>query len=324
MPDWSKEVRAVIAGLNLEPTREEAVVEELSGHLRDRYEEILASGASADQAYQILSAELQDGRLLKGLASTVAKAREPLAAGSSGQRKFFGGMGRDLRYAIRQLWQSPGFAIVAILSLALGIGANTAIFQLLDAVRLRLLPVKSPEQLVSVRINNDSDGRTGNFLSNRADLTSGIWNLLREQQQGFSSVAAWSPQQHNLGQGGEARNANVLMVSGEFFPMLGLQPVIGRLLAPSDDYRGCGTQGAVISYAFWQSEYGGREAALGSKVTLDRQIFQVIGVSPPSFHGVDIGRDFDLAIAMCSEPAFNKKDSWTDNPVTWWLAVIGR
>jgi predicted permease len=324
MPDWTKEVRAAIAGLNLEPTREEDVVEELSQHLRDRYEEMLARGANADQAYQTLHAELEDGRLLKGLASTVARAHEPLAAGSSGRAGFFNGLGRDVRYAMRQLWQSPGFAIVAILSLALGIGANTAIFQLLDAVRLRLLPVKHPEQLVAVKITHDANGRSGNFMSNRSDLTFGIWSLLRTQQQGFSDIAVWSPQGHNLSQGGEAHNANTLMVSGNFFPMLGVQPVVGRLLSPADDYRGCGTQGAVLSYGFWQKEYGGRDTALGAKITLDRQIFQVIGVTPPSFHGVDVGRDFDVAIAMCSEPAFSGKDTWTDSPMTWWLAAIGR
>ena len=324
MPDWPKEIRAAIAGLNLEPTREEDVVEELSQHLRDRYDEMLTSGMDADQAYRILRTELQDGRLLKGLANTVARAREPLAAGSSGRKRFFGGMGRDIRYAARQLWHNPGFAAVAILSLALGVGANTAIFQLLDAVRLRLLPVKSPEQLAMIRITNAANGRTGNFVTNRSDLTNGIWTLLRVQQQGFSSIAAWSPGQHNLSQGGEARNANTLMVSGDFFPMLGLHPVIGRLLSPADDYRGCGTQGAVLSYSFWQREYGGRDAILGSKIALDRQLFQIIGVTPPSFHGVDVGRDFDVAVALCSEPTLTGKNPWSDNPQTWWLAVIGR
>ncbi len=324
MPDWSKEIRTAIAGLNLEPTREEEVVEELSQHLRDRYDEMLAGGADAEQAYQTLRAELQDGTLLKELARMVARAREPLAAGSNGQKGFLNGLGRDLRYAMRQLRQSPGFAMVAILSLALGVGANTAIFQLLDAVRLRLLPVKAPEELAAIKITNATGGRTGSFVSSYADLTSGIWNLLRAQQQGFSSIAAWSPQQHNLGQGGEARNANTLLVSGDFFSTLGLSPVIGRLLSSSDDYRGCGAQGVVLSYSFWGKEYGGRDTVLGSKITLDRQLFQVIGVTPPSFHGVDIGRDFDIAIPLCAEPVFNSKNPWSDDPQTWWLAVIGR
>lgn len=324
MPDWPSEIRAAITGLDLEPTREAEVIEELSQHLRDRFDEMLASGVDANDAYRALIAELKDGRLLEGLAATVAKAREPLAAGSGGQSRLLAGFGRDLRYAIRQLWLNPGFSCVAVLSLALGVGANTAIFQLLDAVRMRLLPVKAPQELASITITNDTNGRTGDFVTDRPELTSGIWNLMRAQQQGFSSIAAWSPVQRNLAQGGEARKADTLMVSGDFFSLLGINSVIGRLLSPADDYRGCGTQGAVLSYSFWQREYGGREAVLGSKIALDRQLFQIIGVTPPSFHGVYIGRDFDVAVPLCSEPVFDGKNSWSDNRIVWWLAVIGR
>ncbi|HTZ90473.1 MAG TPA: ABC transporter permease [Alloacidobacterium sp.] len=324
MPDWPKEVRAAIAGLNLEPTREADVVEELSQHLRDRYEEILASGTGADHAYQTLRAELEDGRLLKGLKHTVAKAREPLAAGSSGQTRIFGGLGRDLRYATRQLWQSPGFTVVAILSLALGIGANTTIFQLLDAVRLRTLPVKDPEQLAKITIVNSPHCCTGNFYSNNADLTGPIWNQLRRQQQGFSEIAAWSPFRFNLGHGGEARYADTLLVSGDFFNVLGIQPLLGRLISPSDDYRGCGAQGAVLSYAFWQREFGGRPEALASKLTLNGNAFQIIGIAPPGFYGLEVGRSFDVAIPICSDPLFSTKGSLMDSPISWWIAVIGR
>ena len=100
------------------------------------------------------------------------------------------------------------------------------------------------------------------------DLTGTLWNQLREQQQGFSEIAAWAPFRYNLGQGGEARYADALMVSGDFFNVLGVQPLLGRLISPADDYRGCGAQGAVLSYGFWQREYGGRTELLGSKLTL--------------------------------------------------------
>lgn len=324
MPDWPKEIRAIFARLNLDPTREAEVIEELSQHLRDRYEEMLSSGMDATAAYQALRSELQDGNLLKGVTRSIPPAREALALGSSGKSRFIGGWLRDLRYAVRQLRQNPGFTVVAVLSLALGIGANTAIFQLVDAVRLRLLPVKAPEQLATIKIVNDTNGRTGSFVSNHSDITSGIWKLVGEQQQGFSQVAAWSPSRHNMNAGGEARYANTLMVSGNFFTMLGVAPVMGRLLESSDDYRGCGAQGAVLSYSFWQSEYGGKDSAIGSKVTLDRQIFQIIGVTPPSFHGVDIGSDFDIAMPLCSEAVFDEKKPWEDDPQVWWLSLLGR
>src|SRR5882724_11827015 len=277
MPDWSKEIRAAIAALNLDPAREAGVVEELSQDLRDRYEEMLTSGIGAELAHQVLVQELNDGKLLAGLKATVHSGHQPLSVGKDEREKLFAGIWRDLHYGARLLVKNPGFAIVAVLSLALGIGANTTIFQLLDAVRLRTLPVKAPEQLVRVGIVNSPHCCRGNHYSNNPDLTGGIWNLLREQQQGFSKIAAWFPTKYNLGQGGEARYADTLMVSGDFFNMLGVQPSLGRLISPADDYRGCGVQGAVLSYAFWQREFGGRLAALGSQLTLNGHPFQVMG-----------------------------------------------
>ena len=214
--------------------------------------------------------------------------------------------------------------MVAILSLALGIGANTTIFQLLDAVRMRTLPVKDPQQLARVKIVDSPHCCHGDFYSPDSDLTGALWNGLRAQQQGFSRIAAWAPARRNLGQGGEARYANTLMVSGEFFDVLGVQPLLGRLISPADDYRGCGAQGAVLSYTFWQREFGGRPEALGGKLTLNGQPFQIIGVTPANFYGVDVGQNFDVATAICSEAVFSTKGSLMDGPAEWWIATIGR
>lgn len=176
MPDWSKEIRAAIAGLDLEPTREAEVVEELSQHLRDRYDEMLTSGIDAEQASQTLLKELNDGTLVAGLKATLHAAHPPLSIGKDGNERWLAGVWSDLRYGARLLRKNPGFAIVAILSLALGIGANTTIFQLLDAVRLRTLPVKAPEQLAVVRIVKSPHCCRGNFYSSNADLTGGLWS----------------------------------------------------------------------------------------------------------------------------------------------------
>src|SRR5687767_15573950 len=108
----------------------------------------------------------------------------------------------DLKFALRMLIKSPGFAAVAVLSLALGIGANTAIFQLLDAVRLRTLPVKAPQELAEVRIAGDMTGARGNFTTRYSSVTNPIWELLRDRQQAFSSIAAWGTDTFNLAQGG--------------------------------------------------------------------------------------------------------------------------
>ena len=324
MPDWPKEIRAAIASLSLDPAREAEVVEELSQHLRDRYEEMLVSGISSDLASQTLLQELNDGTLISGLKATVRAAQQPLAIGNDAGESRLAGIWTDLRYGARLLRKNPGFAVVAIVSLALGIGANTTIFQLLDAVRLRTLPVKAPQQLARIKIVNSPRCCVGDFYSNNADLTGALWNHIREQQQGFSQIAAWSPFRYNLGQGGEAHYADALLVSGDFFNVLGVQPLLGRLISPSDDYKGCGAQGAVLSYPFWQREYGGRANIVGSKLTLDRHPFQIIGVAPPTFYGIEVGRNFDVALALCSDPVFSTKGDLMDNPMTFWLAAIGR
>jgi putative ABC transport system permease protein len=324
MPDWAKEIRVAIASLNLEPMHEAGLVEELSQHLRDRYDEMLAAGTDPKAAYEFLLQELNDGALVSGLKATLQTTHPPVPLGKDENSGIFAGIWNDLRFGARLLKKNPGFAVVAILSLALGIGANTTIFQLLDAVRLRTLPVKDPQQLARVKIVDSPHCCHGDFYSPDSDLTGALWNGLREQQQGFSRIAAWAPARRNLGQGGEARYASTLMVSGEFFDVLGVQPVLGRLISPADDYRGCGAQGAVLSYTFWQREFGGRPEALGSKLTLNGQPFQIIGVTQASFYGVDVGQNFDVATAICSEPVFSTKGSLMDGPAEWWIATIGR
>jgi putative ABC transport system permease protein len=324
MPDWAKEIRVAIAFLNLEPMREAELVEELGQHLRDRYDEMLAGGTDPKAAYESLLQELSDGALVSGLKASLQTAHPPVPLGKDENAGIFAGIWNDLRFGARLLRKNPGFATVAILSLALGIGANTTIFQLLDAVRLRTLPVKNPQQLARVKIADNPHCCVGDHYPPAADLTGGLWNRVREQQQGFSRIAAWAPVRHDLGQGGEARYADTLMVSGEFFNVLGVQPVLGRLISSADDYRGCGAQGAVLSYPFWQREFGGRTEILGSKLTLNGQPFQIIGVTPASFYGVDVGQNFDVAVAICSEPVFSTKGSLMDRPDSWWIATIGR
>jgi putative ABC transport system permease protein len=165
---------------------------------------------------------------------------------------------QDLRYASRLLWRSPGFTVVAILSLALGIGANTAIFQVINAVGLRALPVDDPQTLAYIRIA-DLTGARGNFNSRFPSVTNPIWEELRRNQQAFASMMAWSGATFNLAPGGLARPARALWVSGRFFETLGVRAAAGRLFTDADDRRGCAPR-AVISHAFWQSELGGRPA----------------------------------------------------------------
>ena len=231
---------------------------------------------------------------------------------------------RDLRLAGRTLRKSPGFTLVALVSLTLGIGANTAMFQLFDALALRSLPIARPEQLVEIRLSDaDLDLARGGFQRYPA-LTNPLWERIRERQDAFSTVFAWADDGFNLSPAGEARRARGLWVSGEFFPALAVQPVIGRVFGPADDRRGCGLAGAVISHDFWLRELAGNPRVLGTSLTLDSHRVDIIGVAPPEFHGLDVGRTFDIALPICAIETLRPRVDALASGTIWWLTVMGR
>src|SRR5713226_919619 len=230
---------------------------------------------------------------------------------------------QDMRYGIRQLRQSPGFTLVAVLSLALGIGANTAIFQLVDAIRLKVLPVRNPQELVSVDFEKNSM-RSGWFSTRSARLTHAQWEQIRAQQQAFQGVLAWSAARFNLASGGEARYAEGLYVSGDSFRQLGVGAVLGRTFSAEDDSAACGSAAAVISHAFWQRELGGDPRILDRTVNLEGHPFPVIGVTPASFFGVEVGSRYDVAIPLCADRLM-ADDKKGRIPIrhAWWLSMMG-
>jgi putative ABC transport system permease protein len=231
---------------------------------------------------------------------------------------------RDLTYGARLLRVNPAFATVAILSLALGVGANTAIFQLLDAVRIRTLPVKNAGELAEVRIAEPVGGRTGQFTGRRPSLTNPLWEQVRDRQQVFTEMFAWSAPTFDLTTGGEARYAQGLWVSGDFFAGLGVAALLGRTLTPADDRRGCAAPPAVLSYGFWQREYAGSPSAIGRSILLDGHAFDIVGVTPASFFGVEVGRAFDVAVPLCAEPISRGARTAMDKKDVWFLGAMGR
>jgi putative ABC transport system permease protein len=226
---------------------------------------------------------------------------------------------RDTQYGLRLLRRAPVFTTVAILSLALGIGANAAIFQLFELVRLRSLPVANPEQLVEVR----AEGVQGFGISHgfNAQVTHPLWEQMRAHQTAFAGMFAWGSTSLFVGRGGDARPARGLLVSGDFFRVLGISPERGRLLAVDDDRRGCGAGSAVVSHAFWQTYFAGRESVIGSTLTLLDQPFTVVGVTRPAFTGLEVGQTFDIALPVCSAALW---DNSLDRRDLWWLTVMGR
>ncbi|HKW35672.1 MAG TPA: ABC transporter permease [Candidatus Acidoferrum sp.] len=230
---------------------------------------------------------------------------------------------KDVRYSLRQLGNSPAFTFIAILTLALGIGANTAIFQLIDAIRLRSIPVKKPEELATVRIADRHWG-SGQFSSQYSQLTFPMWEQIRDRQQGFAQIAVWSNQLFNLATGGEVHYAKALRVSGDFFRVLGVEPFLGRLLGPDDDQPGCAIGGANISFAFWQRNFGGDPSIVGKRFALDGNSFEIAGVTPPGFNGISVGDTFDVAVPVCIEPIVSPRNNRLVLRHAWWLAFIGR
>ena len=219
---------------------------------------------------------------------------------------------RDLRYALRSLRGAPVFAIVTVLSLALGIGANTAIFSIIDAVMLKSLPVSRPEELVKLVRFTDGD-----------EFTNPLWEAIRDRQDVFDGAFAFGTTGFNLAAGGEARRVRANWVTGDYFTTLGVRAEVGRTILHADDYRGC-PGAAVLSDGFWRSEYGGDERAIGKSISLDGHPFPIIGVADPRFFGVSVGERPQVFVPLCAEDIFAGADSFLDQRGTWLLQIVAR
>jgi putative ABC transport system permease protein len=280
---------------------EQEMDEELRGYRQASEEQKMASGMTAEEARRAARVEM----------GSLEAVKDEIRG--TGWEAAVEALGRDVRYALRVLGKAPVFTAVVVGTLALGIGANTAIFSLLDAILLRSLPVEKPEELVQF-------GQAGNSAS----FTNPLWEQVRDQQDVFSGVFAWGPRDSfNLSRGGAVDNANGLWVSGDYFRTLGLRPAAGRLFSAADDRRGCAAL-AVLSHSFWEERYGGAAAAVGSSISLNGQSFRIVGVAPAGFYGMDVGSRFDVAIPICAAPVFDGPKSRLDQRSWWWLRVAGR
>jgi putative ABC transport system permease protein len=199
---------------------------------------------------------------------------------------------QDFRLAFRALRATPVVTAVAILSLALGIGANTAIFSLVNSLLLRALPVVAPQRLVIVT--------TAEAVSRRIQWrwNYSVWDEIRRRPTLFDGTFAWAPNRFNLASEGPAQLVDGLWASGSFFATLGVRAAVGRVLTETDDARGGGPDGpvAVLSDDFAKRRFGEVTAAIGRSLTLDKVAFTVVGVTAPEFFGVEIGRTFDVVV----------------------------
>jgi putative ABC transport system permease protein len=316
-------VRRRLQGVRLDPPRRIEIVEEIAGDLEERLRDLVARGVPPDEAERQVLAELDaHGALGRELARVERLPREPLVPGAP-RGDLPRDLWSDLRYGARSLARTPGFTAITVLSLALGIGANTAIFQMLSAVHMRTVPVANPGELASVRIH-PFDWASGGFYSWHSDLTNPMWERIRDRQEVFSGVLAWGDATFNLAPAGEVRNARGISVSGGYFTTLGVPPFLGRVLTPADDRRGCGAPGAVVSHGFWQRELGGDPGTVGRRLRLDGHEVEILGVTPPGFTGLEVGRDFDVAVPICMDDLFRGDRSRLDQRSSYWLSVVGR
>ena len=276
MPDWKEEIRKQLATLKLAPARESAIVEELAQHLDDCYEESLAEGASEHEAYRTALAELSESEIWTEELRHVERqdAPEPIVLGTNRRRNFLADIGEDLRFGTRMLRKQPGFTLTVVLTLALGIGANTAVFSVVNTILLRPLPYKDARQLVSV-MELQGQGCCAMF-------SPGEFVDYQSQTQAFTEMAAYRLMSFALTGQGEPEQLNGLIVSANYFSVLGVMAQHGRVFEPTDGLAGA-PRVAVISNDFWQTQFGGDPNVIGRTLTLSGEPVTLIGVMPRGF-----------------------------------------
>jgi predicted permease len=227
----------------------------------------------------------------------------------------------DLRLAVRALRASPVVSIAVVLSLALGIGANTAIFSLVDGLLLRTLPVDAPDRLVT--ISTDSAIKIG--FNAGIGWSTTMFEALQLRAPSFGGVAAWTVQPLDLAQSGEKQPVQALIATGDFFSTLGIRAAAGRLFTEADDVRGGGPDGpvAVISHDFWQRRFAGAEV-VGSTLPIERIPFRIVGVTPRGFSGLEVGKSFDVALPLSAESLVRGGHGLVDDPRSFQLFVLLR
>ena len=314
-----------IAALFHRSSIDREIDEEMQAHLAMRAEDNVAAGMTAQAA-------ARDARLRFGNPTATRERVEHIDVATG-----IDSIWRDIRYAVRGYINAPMFAIVAITTLALGIGANTAIFQLLNEVRLRSLPIAHPDELVDIRIIGGNHGM-GISNSRYSSATLPLWQEIERNHEPLSGVFAWHASSQNMQTGltaNDVRPVRALDVSGDFFNVLGVVPMTGRLIGPEDAAAACTAPNAVVSYSWWQSQMGGRSIGNPESVVLDGVQYHIVGVTPPRFFGLAVGENFDFVTPLCIPPNIRReiwdvdvmgrlKPGWTPDRATQWFTSASK
>jgi predicted permease len=289
MPEWNTPLRARLAGLKLHPAREAEIIEELSVHLDDRYEELRREGLPAAEAQRLAVGELSDDHVLAAGLGTLKQAHTAeLPAFGAPKRRWLADFWQDLVYGLRRLRHQPGFTAAAIVTLALGIGANTAIFSLIEATLFQRLPVADSARLLYVH-NGASPGAVFSYPE---------FAEMRDANDVFDGFACWAPIAASLNADGETDLVNGVIVSGNYFTLLDVTAAQGRTLLPADDVTPGAHRVAVIGDRLWRMRFDSRPDIVGHQILLNGQPFTIVGVMPPGFGGAQIGVTRDLYVPM--------------------------
>jgi putative ABC transport system permease protein len=268
-----------MARLKLAPARESEIVEELAQHLDDRYQELLADGASASDAKRLILAELSENELFSELLRVERPtSSEPIVTGTNRKINMIVDIWNDLRFGIRMLLKRPGFTAIAVVTLALGIGASTAIFSAVYPILFESLPYPDPSQIVTI---------SDEFGTNDASvgMAFGTYRELVQRSRSFSAIAVARPWQPAMTGVGEPERLEGQRVSASYFQVLGVSPALGVNFNSSDD-RPNGPNLIMISESLWQRRFNGESAIVGRQVTLNGSSSTVVGVMPRAFENV--------------------------------------
>jgi len=295
MPEWKKEIRQRLAGLQLAPTREAAIIEELAAHLDDRYAELLSSGATETEAERRVLEEVRERGLLARELKRVERQSqpEPIVMGTNRRTNMIADLWQDLLFGARMLMKQPGFTFIAVLTLALGIGANTAIFSVVNAVLLRPLPFTQSERLVMVW----EKVRLPNYQNERNAPAPGNFTDWRKGSSTFQGMAAMSSRNFNLTGAGEPLRILGAAVSASLFPVLQTEPKLGRVFTDAEDRPGA-ARVVVLSQGLWISGFGADPQISGKTIRLDSESYTVLGVMPAAFRFPDAETQLWVPLAL--------------------------
>jgi predicted permease len=304
MPEWKPEILRRLAPLKLSPAREGEIAEEIAQHLEDRYNELLVTGQSEDTAFRTTIDELKGEDMLACSLRPVKSDsyRDPVALGK-GSSNLFAGILQDIHYAFRMMRKSPGFTTVAVLTLVLGIGANTAIFSIVNGVLLNPLPFPNPQELTVLYEHTANFEKFSISYPNFLD-----WQRTNST---FASMAAYRHEDFNITGSGEPERVRGGMVSAEFFPTLGVQPLLGRLFVRDEDRLGAAPV-ALLAEGFWQRRFGSARDIIGKQIIMNGDAYTIVGVLPASFHfrafnfaGI---KDVYVPVGQTKDPFFYHRD----------------